>query len=108
MMVRKMKRVIDTSEVLGVVETAEGPREVCAAAEATYEEDTGRLLVNLMAYLRSTDLLSKEKRWTAGWLPKPEIVRESVGPDETVEMARDIFHRWVRRLREAVPALVHR
>ena len=104
----KMKRVIDTSEVLGVVETSEGAREVCASADASYDEETARLVVNLDAFLRTTDLLSKEKRSSADWLPKPQTVRESVGPDEAVEMARDIFHRWVRKVRDAVPALAHR
>ena len=105
---QKMKRVIDTSEVLGTVETPEGAREVCASADASYEEETARLVVKLDAFLRNTDLLGKEKRSSADWLPKPETVRESVGPDETVEMARDIFHRWVRKVREAAPALAQR
>lgn len=102
-----MKRVIDTSEVLGVVETPEGVREVCASADASYDEETALLAVALDAFLRSTDLLSKERRSPADWLPKSEMVRESVGPDETVEMARDIFQRWVRKVRNAVPALAH-
>ena len=100
-----MKRVIDTSEVLGVMETPEGAREVCAAADAGYDEETAMLVVKLEAFLRSTDLLSKEKRFPADWLPKPETARESVGPEETVEMARDIFHRWVRKVRQATPSL---
>lgn len=102
-----MKRVIDTSEVLGTVETPQGIREVCAAANAEYDEGASRLVVKLDAYLRTTDLRTKEQRFAASWLPKPETVRESVGPDETVEMARDIFHRWVRKIREAIPALSH-
>ena len=102
-----MKRVLDTSEVVGVVETPEGAREVCAAADASYDEETARLVVTLKAFLRSTDLLSKEKRFSASWLPKLETVRESVGPDETVEFARDIFHRWVRKVREAIPVLAN-
>jgi hypothetical protein len=54
-----MKRVIDTSEVLGLVDTPEGAREVCAAADATYDEDTTKLVVKLEAFLRSTDLLRR-------------------------------------------------
>ena len=102
-----MKRVIDTSEVLGTVQTPEGPRELCVSADAHYDDMAGRLVVKLEAFLRNTDLVTKERRFTADWLPKPEKVRESVGPDETVEMAREIFHRWVRKVREAAPALHH-
>ena len=104
---RMMKRVIDTSETLGVVQTPEGPRELCVSADAQYDEEAGRLVVKLEAFLRNTDLVSKEKHFTADWLPGPETVRESVGPDETVEMAREVFHRWVRKVRDAAPALHH-
>ena len=102
-----MKQVIDTSEVLGTLETPEGIREVCVSADAQFDEGAGRLVVKLEAFLRNTDLVSKEKRFPAGWLPKPETVRESVGPDETVELAREIFHRWVRKVRAAAPTLHH-
>ena len=102
-----MKRIIDTSEVLGTVETPEGTREVCISAEANYDEGKGRLTVELKSFLRNTDLVAKEKHFRADWLPKPQTVRESAGPDETVELAREIFHRWERKVREAAPALHH-
>jgi hypothetical protein len=103
-----MKRVTDTTEVLGTVETPHGNCEVCASADAQYDEEATGLVVKLNAFLRTTDLLTKEKRFPAEWLPKPETVRETVGPEETVELARDIFHRWVRKVRQAVPALANR
>ncbi len=101
-----MKRVIDTIEVLGLVDTLEGTREVCVTAEATYDENDARMVIKLDAFLRSIDLLSKEKCFSAKWLPKAETIREAVDPDETVEMARDIFHRWVHKVRQLVPQLV--
>jgi hypothetical protein len=103
-----MKRVTDTTEVLGTVVLPEGGFEVCASADAKYDEEATRLEVKMDAFIRTTDLLTKERRVPADWLPKPETVREIVGPDETVEMAHDIFHRWVRKVRQAVPALARR
>ena len=100
-----MKHVIDTSEVLGTVDTPEGECEVCATAAAQYDEQAGRLRVELDAYLRTTDLRKKEKRLAANWLPQPQTVVEGVGPDETVELAKEIFHRWVTRVREASPTV---
>jgi hypothetical protein len=38
------------------------------------------------------------------WLPKPETLREGVGPDEASDMARDIFRRWTKKVRESVEA----
>ena len=102
-----MKRVIDTSEALGEVDTPAGRLELCVAAEASYDEAAGRLVVKLEAFLRNTGLVTREKHSKAGWLPQPETVRESVGPEETVELAREIFHRWVRKVREAAPQLHH-
>ena len=100
-----MKRVLDTIEVLGGVDIPQGHREVCAVATADYDEDASKLTVTLEAFLRTTELTTKEKRFSAEWLPKPETVRESAGPDEKGDVARDIFHRWVRKVRESVPSL---
>ncbi len=100
-----MKRVIDTSEVLGTVEMSSGPYELCAAADANYDEEKRRLIVRLTSFLRTTDLRAKETKLSANWLPKPETVEESVGAEETLEVARDVFHRWVRALRGAAPSL---
>lgn len=102
-----MKQVIYTSEVLGKVETEHGACEVCATAGAHYEEGLGQLSVDLDAFLRSTNLRAKEKQFRADWLPKAETVREAVGADEAVELTRDVFHQWVRKVREAAPALSH-
>ena len=99
-----MKHVIETSEVLGTVDTPEGECEVCASAVAQYDEEAGRLRVHLDAFRRTTALLKKETRLAAEWLPRPQTVVEGVGPDETVELAKEIFHRWVAKVREATPA----
>ena len=100
-----MKRVIDTSEVVGTVEMPEGECEVCASAVAEYDEDGRRLVTNLESFLRTTDLRKKERRLTAGWLPRPQTVTEGVGPEESVEVAKEVFHRWVAKVREASPTL---
>ena len=100
-----MKRIIDTSEVLGKVEVPEGTCELCASADAGYDEGAGRLEVKLEAFLRPMDLLVKERHFSAVWLPKNETVTESVAREESHEVARDIFHRWVRKVRDAAPAL---
>jgi len=102
-----MKRIIDTSEALGTVEAPEGLCELCVSAEAGFDEEAGRLLVKLEAFLRPTDLLVKERHFRADWLPKNETVTESVAREECHEVAREIFHRWGRKVREAAPQLHH-
>jgi len=100
-----MKRIIDTSEVLGTVETPEGVCELCASADAGFDEETGRLVMTLEAFLRPAGLLVKERHFRAAWLPENQTVRESVEREECHELAREIFHRWVRKLRDAAPLL---
>ena len=102
-----MKRVIDTSEVLGTVEVPEGMCEVCVSADASFDEAAGRMVVKLEAFLRPAGLLVKERHFRADWLPANETVTESVGREESGEMAREIFHGWVRKVREAAPQLHH-
>ena len=107
MVLLQMKRIIDTSEVLGTVEVPEGVCELCASADASFEEEAGRLVTKLDAFLRPTDLLVKERHFRADWLPKSETVTEPVAREECHEVAREIFHRWVRKVREAAPQLHH-
>ena len=102
-----MNRVIETSEALGMVNTPEGPRELCASAVASYDEAMGRLVVKLEAFLRNSDLVAKEQRFPAEWLPKPQTVRETARLEETAEMAREIFQRWSHKVCAAAPALHH-
>ena len=103
-----MKRVIYSSEVLGTVEATAGTCELCAAADANFDEVAGRLVVQLEAYLRPLDRLAKEQRLRADWLPENKTVTEAVSLEESWEMAGEIFHHWVRKVREAAPALHHR
>ena len=107
MVLLQMKRIIDTSEVLGTVEVPEGVCEVCASADAGFDEEAGRLVVKLEAFLRPTDLLVKERHFRADWLPKNETVSESGAHKECHEIAREIFNRWVRKVQEAAPKLHH-
>ena len=100
-----MKRVIDRSVVLGTVEVPEGACEVCASADASHDETAGRLVVKLASFLRPAGLLVKERHFHADWLPANETVTEAGDLDECDAEAREIFHRWVRKVRAAAPQL---
>jgi hypothetical protein len=105
MLLLEMKRIIDTSEALGTVEMPQGVCELCASADANFDEEAGRLVVKLEAFLRPTDLLVRERHFRADWLPKDETITESVAREECHEVAREIFHRWTRKVRETAPQL---
>ena len=98
-----MKSIIDTSEILGTVALRNGQAEVCASAEASHA--SGKVAVRLDAFLRPIHVHGKEERLSADWLPHPETITESVSLEEASEVARDIFHKWVRKIRAATPSI---
>ena len=100
-----MKRVIDRSVVLGTVAVPEGACEVCASADARYDGAAGRLEVRLESFLRPAALRVKERHVHAEWLPADETVTESGALEEAHDEAREIFHRWVGKVRAAAPQL---
>ena len=101
------RRERDQRVALRIDEDPEGTSEVCASANASFDEENGRMILELEAFLRPTDLVAKERHFRADWLPANETVSESVARDECHEVAREIFHRWVRKVREAAPKLHH-
>ena len=76
-----------------------------AVRAAGFDEETGRLLLQLETFLRPTELFAKERHFRADWLPANETVTEFVTREECHEMAREIFHRWVAKVRKASPKL---
>jgi hypothetical protein len=94
-----MKSDIYLSEVVESRETPAGVVEVCASAEGKYESAGSVLEVKLDAHVQN---IAGEKARPA-WLPKGETVREHVAHEEIREIGRDMFQRWVKRVRAATP-----
>lgn len=96
-----MKRIISSSEIVGQFERDGKEVEVCATSEADFDEATSKLVVVLDCFLRPVGVREKEAHWPATWLPHRQEARETVSHAEAPEVARDVFHRWVRRVRES-------
>ena len=103
----KMKRIISTSEIIGLFTRDDQEFEVCATAEADFDDESSQLFLELDSFIRPVDIRSRENRLPAGWLPKKQGLRESVSQDEAVALAKEIFHRWVGKVRQAVPSPIH-
>lgn len=100
-----MSSILNTTEIIGTVEFPQGEFEVCAAADATYNQRAKTLAIRLSATLKHCACAENAAPVTADWLPKGETVTEHVAIEEASEVARDVFKRWVRKLREAAPSL---
>lgn len=104
---RDMNRVLSSNEILGTIDLQGQETEVVASAEAGYEDATGELVLGLGAFLRPVDIRRKERHVDADWLPRAQTVREHVSRDEAGDLAKDVFHRWVARVRQSIPMTMH-
>lgn len=102
-----MKKIFSTSRIVGTCRMHNQDVETCATAEANYDEDQSQLRIELNSFVRPTDLRFKEEHFAADFLPTKQTVTESVSQDEAPELARDIFQRWVRTVRQSMTSLVH-
>jgi len=98
-----MKKAINISEIIEAIDLPEGPCEVCASANAQYDERRERLLLRLDSFIRTTDLRISERHPVATWLPKAHTLEKPVAPEEAVTVSKDIFRLWVQRVRRGIP-----
>ena len=94
-----MKSDLFLSEVVTTRETACGAIEVCALADGKFDGASSMLELRTDAYLQDTS----GAQFRPDWLPHGETVREHVPHEELRELGREVFGRWVRRVRDAVP-----
>jgi hypothetical protein len=79
--------------------------ELHATLSAHYEKAAGEVVAELDSYVCPDDASHMmEEHLRPDWLPGKQVVRAGGESGETSEIARDIFHSWVRRVRESVPA----
>ena len=96
-----MRKILSTSEIVQDLDLEVEPKELCAAAEADYNERKSTLIIKLDAFVRQVHHAGPDVCSRPEWLPKAETLREGVPPDEASDMARDIFRRWTKKVREA-------
>ncbi len=102
-----MKKIISSSEIIGSFTRDKRELEVCATGEADFDEVKSQLTMELDSFIRPVDIRVKEEHLAPEWLPKKEILRESVSREEALDLAKEIFHRWVAKVRQSVPSPMH-
>lgn len=102
---KDMKHVIAISEILGIIDFKGDDWEVCASADASFDPAAGRVNVALDAFLRWPKATGKETIDRPEWLPAANTITESSSLEEAVEVARDIFHSWIQKVRRAAPPI---
>ena len=96
-----MKNILSISEVLQDLDLEDEPKELCAAAEADYDDGKSTLVIKLDAFVRQVHHAGPDVCSRPDWLPKAETLCEGVSWEEATELARDIFRRWTKKVRES-------
>jgi hypothetical protein len=96
-----MRKILSISEIVQDLDLESEPKELCAAAEADYDDRQSTLIINIDSFVRQVHHARPDVCSRPAWLPKAETLREGVPFDEASEMARDIFHRWTKKVRES-------
>ncbi len=97
-----MKNLLSISDIVETLENRAGTCEVCATAEARYEEAASLLVVECDCFLRVVHQRGADESSRPAWLPRKDSVKTSVAREEAVAAAKEIFRSWVKKVRQAV------
>ena len=97
-----MARPFYASEILESSKADSGDVEVVATIDAQHDPADGRLHARLDAFVRQVRMDGPDAITRPDWLPKPQEAHEGVDPAEATDLARDLFHRWVSKVRAAM------
>ena len=64
-------------------------------------------MIELDSFVRPVNIRAREERWPADWLPKKQCLKETVSRDEGVNLVKDVFHRWIGKVRQSIPLPIH-
>lgn len=99
-----MSRPYYSSEILETLHDGDRETEVVACVEARHDPATEKLHARLDAFLREVNQRGADPELRPSWLPSPQEAIEGVPAEEATAMARELFHHWVVKVREALRA----
>lgn len=95
--------LLDTTQVISVIQLDGVPYEVCAEAAASHDRSQNLLIVELRAFLRAETHDHIGEVTTPAWLPAPQTVTEHVGAEEAHELAADVLASWRHKVAGSLP-----
>lgn len=95
--------LLDTTQVVSVIEMEGVPFEVCAEALASHDRGKNLLTVQLHAFLRAEKHDHIGEVSEPSWLPAPQTVTEHVGAEEAHAVAVDILAGWRQKVAGSLP-----
>ena len=98
-----MNRFFSEEQCVGSIQLESGAAEVFAAIDAEYHADQHQVVVERKAFLSPDDMQHIGEHLQPDWLPRGGCVKAGCGETEASDVASDIFHSWVRHVRESIP-----
>lgn len=98
------RQVLDTVRIVETREVNRDSYEVCATAQATYDEPARKMRMVLDAFLRRFEMRGRDKIFRPPWLPRGDVVETHVSREEAPEAAKEIFGAWTQKVRKVVPS----
>jgi hypothetical protein len=92
---------MSVSEILGTIH--DGTVQVCASAEGEYDHAAEKISVRLDAFTRRASAVEDGAHLPQSWLPHAGEVSEHLPREEADAFVKDVFHSWVRKVRESIP-----
>ena len=97
-----MARPFYASEIIETSKSDSGDIEWVATIDAQHDPGSGRLHARLDAFERRVRMDGPDVIERPEWLPKAQEINEGVDPSEASDLARELFHRWVGKVRAAM------
>ncbi len=95
--------LLDTTQVISILEIEGSPYEICVEAVATYDRSKNQLTVQLRAFLRAEKHDHIGEISTPSWLPAAETVTEHVSAEEAHAVADDVLASWRQKVAGCLP-----
>lgn len=96
--------LLDTTQVITILEIEGVPYEVCVEALANHDRVKNLLTVQLRAFLRAEQHDHIGEISAPSWLPAAEAVTEHVSAEEAHAVANDVLASWRQKVAGHLPA----
>jgi hypothetical protein len=90
-------------EIVGTIERNHQMYDVCATADAAFDESNSKLIIELDRFLRIRDISQLEKPLEEKWMPKKNHVEYSLDRAEVTPTVDEVFAFWSKRVRSSIP-----
>lgn len=98
-----IRSLLDTTQVIRILEIEGVPFEACVEATASHDRSTNQLTVNLRAFLRAEKHDHIGEVSTPSWLPAAQTITEHVSAEEAHAVANDVLASWRHKVEGSLP-----